>query len=206
MALINSIAKKTRQKNIYLVTLNTGEIFEIYDEQMILNSIREGREIEICDMETISKKSQEKIATDYSLQILARGMKTKKELYDKLKQKQFDNETIEKAIQRMEDYGYLNDLSYAKSYLSYQKEYKGKKRIAFELAQKGIDSNTISNLCEEIEDQYEICKKIADKYLKNKVLNFKAKSKLYAHLVSKGFEFETINTILNEYSWQCQTE
>lgn len=201
MALITKIERKLRQKNIYFITLNSGERFEIYDEQIVLNSLREGKDVDVSEMQKIAHQSQEKIATDYSLQTLGRGMKSTKELKDKLKQKKFDENVIEKVLQKMQDYGYLNDVAFAREYFNYHKTHIGKKKIEFELAQKGIDSKIIHSICDEIDDQFAIAKKVAEKYLKNKILDFKTKTKLYSHLLSKGFEYQTINSVLNDYSW-----
>lgn len=118
MALILKIERKLRTKNVFCVKLNTGEMFEVYDEQIILNSLKEGKEIEIAEIEKIAKQSQEKIANDYCIQSLSRGMKTRREMAEKLKQKQFDSKVIEGIIEKMEQYGYLNDLAFATSYFS----------------------------------------------------------------------------------------
>ena len=67
--------------------------------------------------------------------------RTKKEVRLKLEEKFWNKNAVLKAIEKLEEFGYLNDLNYAISYIE-SKTY-GKNRISYNLFQKGIDRSTV---------------------------------------------------------------
>lgn len=87
--------------------------------------------------------------------------RTKKELYKKLEEKYQNNNAIKKAIKKLEELGYLNDLDYSISYIK-NKKY-GKNRIIYNLTQKGIEKKIVELAYEELETEGNI----DDKKLKN---------------------------------------
>ena len=67
--------------------------------------------------------------------------RTKKEVRLKLEEKFWNKNAVLKAIEKLEEFGYLNDLNYVISYIE-SKTY-GKNRISYNLFQKGIDRSTV---------------------------------------------------------------
>ncbi len=201
MAIIMQIEKKPRIKNVFVIAIDTGEYFDIYDEYIVMSRLKVGKEISEEELKQIAIESMEKIANQYCLQTLTKGMKTKKELFDKLLQKNITEDVATIVLKKLENYGYINDNAYAELYISIAKDKKGIYAIKRELELKGIDKELIEELFENREDDFEVASKIAEKYMRNKENTYKNKSKLYAHLVSKGFGYDTINALLNLYNW-----
>ena len=80
--------------------------------------------------------------------------RTKKELYKKLEEKYQNKNSIKKAIKKLEELGYVNDLDYSISYIK-NKKY-GKNRITYNLIQKGIEKKIVELAYEELETEENI--------------------------------------------------
>lgn len=84
--------------------------------------------------------------------------RTKKELQTKLNEKYFNTKMVQKAVQKLEELGYINDLDYTISYINNRKY--GKNRISYNLFQKGINRETIDKAYNIIEEEMEKILKI----------------------------------------------
>ena len=136
--------------------------------------------------------------------------RTKKEVRLKLEEKFWNKNAVLKAIEKLEEFGYLNDLNYAISYIE-SKTY-GKNRISYNLFQKGIDRSTVEKayltLDEEKEDNVDDTKleKLIEKNSKKININnereekkIKEEQKLIQYLARQGFSLDKILKKLKEY-------
>jgi len=136
--------------------------------------------------------------------------RTKKELRLKLEKKYLNKPAILKAIEKLEEFGYLNDLNYAISYI--ESRTYGKNRIFYNLFQKGIDRGIVEKaylaLDEEKEENIDDTKleKLIEKNSKKiNVSNkrdekkMKEEQKLIHYLARQGFSLDKIFKKLKEY-------
>ena len=136
--------------------------------------------------------------------------RTKKEVRLKLEEKFWNKDAVLKAIEKLEEFGYLNDLNYAISYIE-SKTY-GKNRISYNLFQKGIDRSTVEKayftLDEEKEENVDDIKleKLIEKNSKKININnereekkIKEEQKLIQYLARQGFSLDKIFKKLKEY-------
>ena len=136
--------------------------------------------------------------------------RTKKEVRLKLEEKFWNKNAVLKAIEKLEEFGYLNDLNYVISYIE-SKTY-GKNRISYNLFQKGIDRSTVEKayltLDEEKEDNVDDTKleKLIEKKSKKVNVNnerdekkLKEEQKLIQYLARQGFSLDKIFKKLKEY-------
>lgn len=139
-------------------------------------------------------------ARDKALKLLGYRARSKKEIEDKLKT-DYSPQIIERVIDLLEKYEYINDESFAKAYSSDKFKFKGwsNKRIRFELRKKGVSESIITKVLEESDfDNSSAIEKLLLKRLKGKTdIDFKEKQKQFNYLASKGYEFEDINDVMN---------
>ena len=129
------------------------------------------------------------------LALLSKAMKTEKLLRDYLKEKKYPLSCIEKAINKLKDYGYIDDKAYAENYISINSISKSKRKIKYELISKGVEIEIIENLLNDNfndEDELNLCKKLGLKFMKNREIDLANKQKFYNHLAGKGFNFQMI--------------
>ena len=136
--------------------------------------------------------------------------RTKKEVRLKLEEKFWNKNAVLKAIEKLEEFGYLNDLNYVISYIE-SKTY-GKNRISYNLFQKGIDRSTVEKaylaLDEEKEENIDDVKleKLIDKNSRKINISnsrdekkLKEEQKLIQYLARQGFSLDKIFKKLKEY-------
>ena len=136
--------------------------------------------------------------------------RTKKEVRLKLEEKFWNKNAVLKAIEKLEEFGYLNDLNYAISYIE-SKTY-GKNRISYNLFQKGIDRSTVEKAYltldegkEENIDDVKLEKLIDKNSRKINISNsrdekkLKEEQKLIQYLARQGFSLDKIFKKLKEY-------
>ena len=136
--------------------------------------------------------------------------RTKKEVRLKLEEKFWNKNAVLKAIEKLEEFGYLNDINYAISYIE-SKTY-GKNRISYNLFQKGIDRSIVEKayltLDEEKEENIDDVKleKLIDKNSRKINISnsrdekkLKEEQKLIQYLARQGFSLDKIFKKLKEY-------
>ncbi|MBQ3494436.1 MAG: regulatory protein RecX [Clostridia bacterium] len=149
-----------------------------------------GTNIEEINFDEIKKQSDDISCFQSALDYISKNLKTKKQLKENLKQKGYCLQSIEKAVEKLENYGYLNDKYFAEMFVKSLENKKGEIYIKNALKQKGVSEKIINEIFEDFETDDNAIYTLAQKYMKNKEKSFENKQKLYRHLLSKGFSFE----------------
>ena len=196
------ITKIETQKNKSRVNIFVDDSFfcGLNKETAILFGLKENKQIDENKLKEAIFESEAKSAFEKSLDYLGRRMYTKKEIFDRLLKKGYEKEVIEKAIEKLEEYHYVDDALFAKQFV--QSNQKISKRILQgKLLQKGVPADEISEIIESrtYEDEYNLCLEQARKYLKSKtVSDLNEVQKFQASLARKGFDFDTIKKVSRE--------
>ena len=142
-----------------------------------------------------------------ALRLLERKDYSRKELSDKLKKDGYAEELVEKIIEYVESYHYLDDIRVAGSYIRSRMGYKSKRELEYMLKQKGISEEEIDSAMEEnyknddnIPQEEVAIHKFLQKFHVDEDsfydLSFEEKQKIAAKLYRKGFASEKIRKIL----------
>lgn len=199
---MSKITKIETQKNKSRVNIFVDDSFfcGLNKETAIIYGLKESLEINEEKLKRAIFESEVKSAFEKALDYLSRRMYSKKELFDKLTQKGFAKEVVQQAIEKLENYHYVDDRLFAKQFV--QSNQKLSKRILTgKLFQKGVSNDIIDEILEERTDdeEYELCLIQAKKYLKSKeVLTLNDLKKMQANLARKGFGFDNINKVCRE--------
>lgn len=140
-------------------------------------------------------------AKNFALGKISYAQKTSFEIEKILKDNNFSNESIQKTIDFLNEYGILNDELFVKSYVSDKHNISkwAKNKIRYSLKAKKISDELIEKYLEIINDEqeYEKAYNFALKKAKN-TFNIENKQKVYRYLAGKGFEFDIINKVVGE--------
>jgi regulatory protein len=149
-------------------------------------------------METIDYKS----ALRTALYMLMRSSKTENELRKRLKEKQHSEKAINAVLEYLKEIGYVNDESYAESYIKNAKETAGtsKRSLYYKLTGKGVDIEVIQQKLEEAEiDDFASAMKAAEKKAEGLKGDKRQKSaKLLNFLYRKGYGMEVCRKVIEE--------
>ena len=123
-----------------------------------------------------------------------------KELRDKLL-RSYDSDAVDRAIDLMLDYGYLNDEEYAKELFSHLSNNKNlsERFIILEMNKRGISNEIIDNLLcnadiDNVGTAFDI---ISTKYI-NKLNQEGGRQKVIAAMSRKGFSYSDITAALDK--------
>ena len=194
------ITKITQQKNKNNLNLFVdGEFYSgITKEVAISNNFFVGKKVEKQDLDRIILQSQSKEAFAKATDFLATRLYSQKELKTKLFAKGFDKQAIDLAIDKLKEYGYINDHEFAKIFVEQNKN-KSLQTIKNKLFEKGVDKKIAEDVLKNIseQDQFESCLVAANKFVKNKDKEG-VKEKLFAHLYRKGFSVDIIKKTIKK--------
>lgn len=187
----------------YKITLSNREII-LYEEVILKYNLLLKKEItekELCEIDIYN---QEWDVYYVALNSLKRRYKSVFEMTDFLRKKEYPNDLIRKAIDKLCQQGYLNDQNFTKSYINSQMTLtmKGPLKIKRELLEKGIEEKIIEEEINvfSIEEQKEKVNKLIDKMLRlNKTRGgVVLKQKISTDLRNLGYSNELINELLDK--------
>lgn len=166
-------------------------------ELVMKENLKKGMEIDKTRIDELVLEDEKSSALSKAVKYISSNLKTTRQIKDYLKKKLYSHQTIDYVIEKLDEYKYLDDENYAKSFvLTYSNKY-GKLKLISALKSKGILDEIIDKIfSEKIESNI---KSVAEKYLRNKEKNAQTYLKLSRFLYSRGYEFEEINRIINEY-------
>ena len=190
MAKITDIEIQKRHKdrvNIYL----DGEFFRGMDALTVAqNRIKIGDEVSETELVDLIFQSDIRSAFDKALKQIEYRTRAKNEIVLYLQGKGYDNKVIYEVIEKLIEYGYVNDEFFCREYVrSYQNRY-GKIKIKADLKNLGIDDEIIENAIDSIESQAENAYLLGVKYIKNK--KEKSALKVKSYLARHGYTYDDI--------------
>ena len=136
-------------------------------------------------------------AKNYVYWLVSRQSRTKKELLDKLKRKEYEPDVIARVIKEAEENGLIDDKRYAFAYASDRVNFykSGKNLVKMKLQQKGVEKGLIDKALErayEGVDEYaqalDLAKRRAKTYKKLDKLT--VSRRLTSYIVRRGFSFD----------------
>ena len=122
--------------------------------------------------------------------------RSREEIWRYLTEKQYVEEVVEVTIEKLQNYKYLDDVTFSKFYIDSHKRRWGLKKIEYMLSGFGVSDEDIKIAMEEAPDQIEEVKALIEKY--KRVKKESDKRKLYAYLMQKGFDSKTISAALEQ--------
>ena len=111
--IITKIEQQSLNKDRYSLYIN--DAYKIGVSSHILAKYRLVQGQEISNIEDVIKSDENKIAENYALKLLSYANKSEQEIILKMREKEFEPESIERTIDFLKKYSYINDEAYASS-------------------------------------------------------------------------------------------
>ena len=186
--------------NLIRLTVSNEKLYIDYD-LYYENGFEVEGEIDFKAYKKILANDEFNRAKNFALNKISYSQKSTYEVRQKLKEKNFSEDVIEKIIAYLASYGFLDDEAYVKAYIRDKDEVSNwaRGKIRFMLKRKHIDDKLIDDYIYLISDEREAEKAsfFADKKIKND-FSYDNRTKVFRHLASKGFDIDIINQVLNE--------
>lgn len=194
----------------YNVYLENDIKLVLYEETILEFNLLLNKEID--DINEINDYNLQYEAYYMALKSINNRYKSIEEVKKYLKNKDFNEELIDFAVNKLINQGYLNDKIFARSYINNQiiTTNRGPLRIRNDLINKGVSSN----ICDEelggftLELQLERIDKCITKMIKNNHSRGGVilKTKIFNDLKVLGYDSSVINKIINDYNYSDNKE
>ena len=211
MPQISAIEPQKRNKDRFNVFLDGHFAFGISASLLFENQLKVGKVLEEEEIVKILQKEELSKLTDQVLHFLSYRPRSEKEITDYLIKKIAAKENIKyhqaknsplvaQIIEKLKRYKYINDLEFAKWFISsrIKSKPKGVRLLKLELFKKGIDKNIAEIVLPKNLNQKELAKKAIEKKIKKwqKLPPLELKKKVYSYLAGRGFNWEIIQEIV----------
>lgn len=199
---ITKFKKTTKGK--YKVYLDNGEALSLYEDVIINNNLILTKQIDDDLIDDIIKQNNDMHVYGMSLNYISVRIRSKKEIEDYLTRKGISNDLITVTVNKLIKDGYINDFSFAKSYVNDELALStyGPLKIKNNLVKYGISNDIISEVIEEID--LEMVREKLDNLIEKQIKIRKGSSnmlklKLLNYFYNLGYEKQMILDLLNNY-------
>lgn len=194
-------AIEPRRKCMSALYIDGEYVMNLDTQTLVENRFRVGREIDDDDLHEIIRLSNERRAKEKALWLISYREHSKKELEQKIK-RTCDEESAQKAVERMEELGLVNDEKFARQYASQlmNQKHNAPRNIIYLLSQKGIDRELAESIVDELDfDASENIRAVIQKKYKN-INDEKIRRRAVAALQRLGYRWDDIKCVLDEYN------
>jgi len=203
--IITDISQQVKNKKRYSVFIDGEFAFGIDGVDLLHYGLKIGQTLERTHYVELLKQLEYTKCRDTAVRILSSGAKSVFTMRQKLTQKEYSPAAIDAVISLLLEKGYLNDIAYAKAFISHKTKINnyGRRRIEQELRIKGVSDKDIAVAFNDNsdEDDLESAKRALEKKLRNKPFpqDFAEIQKLKAFLARRGLGFETVEKVIGEW-------
>ncbi len=193
-------AVEPRRKSLSALYIDGEYAMKLDTQTLLENRITAGVEIDDEDLHRLVELSNLRRAKEKALWLISYRDHSSKELYDKLR-RDYSEEAAQKALQRMQELGLINDEAFAKRYAAeLHSKHQSPSTIRYKLIEKGIDRDTADEIVEslEIDPAHEIAALIEKKYARN-LHDEKGIRRTVSALQRAGYRFSDIKSVLSSY-------
>lgn len=199
---ITSIEEQ-KKKGRYNIFLDGEYAFGLYKETIYHFGLRTKDELDDKKIEELKSYDEINFGKKVAYRFLNFKPRSEKEVRTKLKGHKLSDESIDKILDSLKEFKFINDEQYAKMYIESRVSLKpeGRRSLKIKLAQKGIGKETSEKTVEENyteETEFHKALDLVTKYKKKVKAKtpIEKKQKCYRHLLSKGFSYDLINRVL----------
>ena len=193
---------ETLTKTKFKVFLDGEFAFVLYKGELSRYGIKEDGELEEEVYSKIVDEVLTKRAKLRAMHLLEKMDRTEAGLRDKLKDNGYPEISIDRAIDYVKSFGYINDERYAFNFINNRKDSKSRREIYALLYRKGIDKEVMDNafneVYEESDDKEAIRRLISKRRVDVNNCSDEELNKLYGYLGRKGFTYGDIRQVVQE--------
>lgn len=159
--------------------------------------------VEVSDdlLEEIAVKAQQELAFGYAIKYLAKYSVTTKKMKNKLYEKEYKTPVVNFVIEKLTEFGYLDDYRFAESFIERKSGKLGARRLKSELVNKGVPSAIITELLQDLDSDevFAGAMAVAEKWYRTHELKDRDDMvKFIRFMAYRGYDYEIINACKEE--------
>ena len=206
MAKITNITAQRRRKDRVNLFLDGEYAFSL----SLFNAawLKIGQELTPEKIEALKLEDEYERGKEIALRLITNRPRSKKEVRDRMREKEIDEATRDRVVDRFEELDLLDDEAFARYWIDQRARFKprGRPLLRQELRQKGVDQQIINDLLEETDDSAAV-KQAAEKKARTltRYPEDQFKKKLTGFLQRRGCSYQDIRDVVNDL-WQQAAE
>lgn len=198
MAKITAITAQERDKNRCNLFVDGEFSIALPIDTVLDYRLKVGDEISDDVLREIRLEGDKASALKKALTYVGAGLKTKKQVITYLRKKEYSENAVFYAVDKLKEYGFIDDEEYARRYIENCQGKQGKRLAEYKLMEKGVRKEIIEEAYAEVRpDGKENAKAIAEKRLKGKEITKELALKTFRYLMSRGFSYEEAEYAIN---------
>lgn len=156
--------------------------------------------LEIAELKELDDTAK---ATDAAIRLLTSRPRSVHEIRDRLKRKEYGDETIDRVIERLREWRYIDDEAFTRYWVENRESNRprGRRLLEQELRQKGVERETVRETLDEVGiDERAGALEIA----RTKMRSYRdeeesvARRRLGAFLARRGYGYEVVKPVLDQ--------
>lgn len=195
---ITKIAQQEKLKSRYSIFVDEKYAFSLSESAVLEQQIHVGLEITKEQLHAFKEASQLDKAYNLTLAYVARRPRSEWELRDYFKRKSYEPEVGDQILERLQNFGYVNDESFARSWVENRRILKpvSKRRLTQELKQKRVSDEVVRKILDEDEiSDRDTLRQLVER--KRKQTKYQDNTKLMQYLARQGYGYDDIKSVLN---------
>jgi len=154
VALITALEKQKRRARVS-IDLDGAYGFSLCVDLVVERHLAVGVELTEEQRRDLEAEDGRRGAIAAALRLLAIQQRSEKDLRSRLGRKGYRRDAIDAAVGRMRDLGYLNDATFARSYVEARQSStpRSRRALSFELGRKGVDREVAATAVETLSDE-----------------------------------------------------
>ncbi|HEX7259861.1 MAG TPA: RecX family transcriptional regulator [Candidatus Saccharimonadia bacterium] len=195
---ITRISQQQVRKERFSVYVDGEYRLSLSQDQLADAGLRSGDELTPAQFTQLAHLSELGKALEGAYRFLSYRSRSRQEVEQHLRRKQYDASLIDEVIAQLEAVGVLNDLLFAREWIANRQLLNPRSplELKVELRQKGISPGLIDEAVASMTWDNEVVmieSLIAQKKLRRR---YPEERKLLSYLASKGYSFQAIRTVL----------
>lgn len=189
--------KFRRMYHIYTEAEAEQPLLSVHEDILVRYRLMKDRMLDKSEIDKIRKEDERYRAYALAIQYLGAKPRTRKQIQQYLQRKEFEDENIQYALDRLEKEHIVDDEEYARQFASgrLRNSLKGRRWIKQELQQRGVSKEAAAEATDALDREVELiaAKKAAEKKarsLKGELRD--RKRKLMGYLMRRGFPTDIV--------------
>jgi len=197
------IGKGRKRVNIFL----EGKFaFSVEADVVVKENLRVGQELSTSQIEALARCNHFHRCLNAAAHYLSYRPRSEFELREKLKQRGFDNNSVEPVIINLKEQGLVDDMAFAQFWKDNRESFSPRSQwlTKLELRRKGVANDIIDQVVDSVDDADSAYRAALSKARSLPLSDYESfRRRLGEYLKRRGFSYPVINQIV-ERIWQEQ--
>ncbi|MGB4800559.1 MAG: RecX family transcriptional regulator [Candidatus Saccharimonadales bacterium] len=196
---ITAIKPQVKREGRYSVYVDGAYAFSLSAEALLETEYITGQELSGVELAEAKAQSQVDKAYNLALAYVARRMRSRGELQDYFRRKQYDPALGDQIIAKLVRLGFVDDTEFARRWVENRRLLRAMstKRLRLELRTKHIADSIIRQvLADDETDERQLLHGLVEK--KRRQTRYQDDQKLIAYLARQGFNYDDIKDALSD--------